>query len=44
MATNFVGSIQAPKQNLVSERFARWRRTIRSASAALDAGEPINNN
>ena len=23
-------------------RFARWRRTTRSASAALDAGEPFN--
>jgi len=29
-------------QNWVRVRFGRWRRTTRIASAALDAGEPVN--
>jgi len=38
----FVGFVGFYPYNGVSVLFARWLRTTRSASAALDAGEPIN--
>jgi len=39
----YVGFVGFYPQNWVRVPFGRWRRTTRSASAAHDAGEPINN-
>ena len=39
----YVGFVGFYPQNWVRVPFGRWRRTTRSASAAQDAGEPINN-
>jgi len=38
----FVCFIGSYPQNKVRVTFGRWRHTTRSASAALNAGEPIN--
>jgi len=37
-----VGFVGFYTQNSVRVPFGRWRRTTRSSSAALDAGEPNN--
>jgi len=40
--TIFVGFVGFCQENWVCVPFGRWRHTTRSASAALDAGKPIN--